>query len=81
MPRQSQPGERREAPTGTAKAVLKVAEAAARLGLSYEQVIGLIDEGQLLSLDVGNGRGRRQYRIPVAAIERYESQRRGGKNR
>lgn len=62
--------------TGTGKSVLKAAQTAVRLGLTYEEVIGLIDQGQLHALDVGNGRGRRQYRILVSSIERYESLRR-----
>lgn len=50
--------------------VLYVGEVAERLRVTIQHVIDLIDEGQLDAINLG-GAGRRHYRIPVEAYERF----------
>jgi excisionase family DNA binding protein len=53
-----------------ARAVLRVAECAEKLGVSREHIIDLIDEGKLRAIDVGGG-SRHFYRIPIEAFEDF----------
>jgi hypothetical protein len=52
------------------KSVLTVAKAAAKAGISTTDIIAAIDAGTLHAIDVGGG-GRKSWRIPVAACERF----------
>ena len=55
------------------RTVLYVFEIAARLNVTEQHVIDLIDEGRLRAVNVGGtgARGRRHYRIPVEAWEHF----------
>lgn len=54
--------------------MLYVAEVAERLELTEQAVRDLIEEGTLHAIDVGGG-GRKFWRIPVTAFERFVKQR------
>jgi len=53
--------------------MLYVFEVAARLRVSQQHVVNLIEEGKLRALNIGgaNPKGRRCYRIPVEAWETF----------
>ena len=52
--------------------VLRVGEVAARLSISKEQVVALIDEGKLHAINAaGAAASRKCYRIPVEALRAY----------
>jgi excisionase family DNA binding protein len=50
--------------------VLMVAEVAAKLRITEQHVIDLIDEGRLRAVNIG-GNGRRYWRVPVEAYLDY----------
>ncbi len=54
--------------------VLTVGEVSERLRVTIQHVIDLIDEGQLDAINLG-GAGRRHYRIPVEAYEKFLAKR------
>lgn len=54
--------------------VLLVAEVAARLRMSKEQVIDLIDGGHLQAVNIGDG-GRRYWRVPVEGYKKFVANR------
>src|SRR4051812_24564291 len=58
------------------KLVFKVAEAAARLGISKPEVLGLLDSGRLHAVDVGSGT-RKYWRIFAESLERLKKAKNG----
>lgn len=55
---------------GPERRVLMVAEVAAKLRITEQHVIDLIDEGRLRAVNIG-GNDRRYWRIPVEAYVEY----------
>lgn len=55
---------------GPERRVLMVAEVAAKLRITEQHVIDLIDEGRLRAINIGGG-DRRYWRIPVEAYYDY----------
>jgi excisionase family DNA binding protein len=55
------------------RTILNVHEVAQCLRVSHQHVVDLIDEGRLEAVNIGSTgvQGRKYYRIPVEAFERY----------
>jgi excisionase family DNA binding protein len=66
MPRQRSRGDARK---------LTVAETAERLKVSIDTVHRLIADGELVAIDVATRGTRRNLRVPVADIEKFEARR------
>jgi len=54
--------------------VVKIEEAAFRLGISEQHVRDLIDEGRILAINIG-GHSRKFWRIAVGELERFKNER------
>jgi excisionase family DNA binding protein len=52
------------------RTVLYVSEVAEKLNVTEQHVLNLIEEGKLLAVNIGIG-GRKFWRIPVEAYEKY----------
>lgn len=55
---------------GPERRVLVVAEVAAKLRITEQHVIDLIDEGKIQAVNIG-GNGRKYWRIPVEAYNAF----------
>jgi len=58
-----------------APAVYTISECAKRLGITYQQVNFLIEEGKLPAIDVALG-SRHCYRVPIEAVDDFLKRRR-----
>lgn len=64
----------RQRKTGEQK-FFNVKDAAARLEIKEQRLVALIEEGELLAVDVSGSLHRHLWRIPVTAIESYQTKR------